>query len=164
MSVPLGVPPLTRSEPEASLQKLPRLMLPSALRAKLEGAVSDWKSDAEITFVPPLLSLAPLFQNRFVVPVSVSNVASELPALSEALLVNTLCPPERKLKFDWVLLNDVLFTTWIGPGLLLSVIPWWRLSKAMQRRIVCVTAMPSPPSLKPFRSPFALMVPLESWP
>src|SRR6185369_3940592 len=97
-------------------------------------------------------------------PVRESNVASELPALSDALLVKTLCPPERKLKFDWVLLNDVLFTTWMGPGLLLSVSPWCRLLNAMQRRMVCVTAMPSPPSLKPLRSPFELIVPLDSWP
>src|SRR3954465_1839344 len=97
ISVPVGVPPFTRSEPEVSLQNVPRLMLPSALRVNGFGGVSDWKSAAEITFVPPLLSLAPFFQNRFVVPVSESNVASELPAFSDALLVNTLCPPERKL-------------------------------------------------------------------
>src|SRR4051794_27840461 len=122
MSVPLGVPPLTRSLPETSFAKLPRLMLPSALRVKPPvGTVNDWKSALEITLVPPLLSLAPLFQKRLVVPVSVLNVASELPAFSEALLVNTLFPPERKLKPDWTLLNDVLLVTVIGPGLLLSV-------------------------------------------
>lgn len=125
MSVPAGVPPSTRSLPAASKAKLPRLMLPSALRVKPPaGGVRVTKSAAEMTLVPPLLSLLLFFQKRFVVPVNVPLVASDEPELNEALFVKVAVLPVRKLKFDWALFTEVLFSTVILPGLLLSVIPW----------------------------------------
>ena len=68
------------------------------------------------------------------------------------------------LKFPSALSNARLFETRIAPGLLFQVKPFLPLANAIERVTTWATAMSSPPSLKPLRSPLSELVPSVSLP
>src|SRR5215475_9405960 len=129
ISVPLGVPALIKSLPGASLRKLPRLMLPSALRVT-EG-VRLTKS-AALTTSPLALTLTPFFHQQLVLETSVPLVWSLLVPWKDRLLVKTWVPVSN-LMFSSPLLNDVQLVTVMLPGLLMKVMPCFLWLKAIER-------------------------------
>src|SRR5437867_12912496 len=129
MSVPAGVPASIRSLPAASRRKLPRLMLPSALRKML--GVRLTKSAAEQTR-PLALVLTPFFHHTFVPPTSVPLVLSLWVPWTDRLLVKT-CVPSSNLMLLSPLAQEVLLVTVMLPGLLLEVMPCLLFRKAMER-------------------------------
>src|SRR5262252_4825415 len=154
MSVPFGVPALIRSLPDASLRKFPRLMLPSALR---DTKIVSVTKSAALTTSPFPLTLTPFIHQQFVFDTSVPlNLSLCVPA-KDRLFVK-MCDPVSNLKFDSPLSQDVLLVTVMLPGFELKVIPCFLLPKAIERLIVWLTGMSSPPSLNPFPS-LAVVVP-----
>jgi len=132
ISVPLGVPALIKSLPGASLRKLPRLILPSALRVTL--GVRLTKSAALATSPFPL-TLTPLIHQQFVFPTSVPMRSSLSVPAKDKLLVKT-CEPSSNLRLASPLSHDVLFETVILPGFELKVMPCFLLPKAIERLMV----------------------------
>src|SRR5215510_9952651 len=129
ISVPLGVPALMRSLPGASLRKLPRLMVPSALRVTLGVRLTK---SAALTTSPLALTLTPFFHQQLVLETSVPVVWSLFVPWKERLLVKTWVPVSN-LMFSSPLLNEVQLVTVMLPGLLLKVMPCFLLLKAIER-------------------------------
>src|SRR5262245_2244621 len=84
ISVPLGVPALMRSLPDASLRKLPRLIVPSALRVTLGVRLTK---SAALTSSPLALTLTPFFHQQLVLETSVPVVWSLLVLWKDRLMV-----------------------------------------------------------------------------
>lgn len=74
------------------------------------------------------------------------------------------CEPSSNLRLDSPLSHELLFVTVMLPGFELKVIPCFLLPKAIERLIVWLTGMSSPPSLKPLPSLSAVVVPSLKWP
>src|SRR5215470_1098033 len=146
-----------RSLPDASLKKLPRLMLPSALRVTLGVRLTK---SAALTTSPLALTLTPFFHQQLVLETSVPVVWSLLVPWKDRLLVKTWVPVSN-LMFSSPLLNDVQLVTVMLPGLLLKVMPCFLFPKAIERLMMWLTGMSSPPSLKPLPSLLVVEPPLE---
>src|SRR5215510_2955239 len=132
ISVPAGVPALIRSLPGASLRKLPRLIVPSALRVTLGVRLTK---SAALTTSPLALTLTPFFHQQLVLDTSVPVVWSLLVPWKDRLLVKTWVPVSN-LMFSSPLSNDVLLATVMLPGLLLKVMPCFLFPKAIERLMV----------------------------
>src|SRR5215475_7126270 len=132
ISVPLGVPALIRSLPVASLRKLPRLMLPSALRVMVGVRLTK---SAALTTSPLALTLTPFIHRQLVLATSVPLILSLAPLWKDRLLVK-MWVPESNLMLDWALFNDVLLVTVMLPGLELNVMPCFLLPKAIERLMI----------------------------
>src|SRR6185295_2279028 len=104
MSVPLGVPAFIRSLPEASLRKLPRLMLPFAFRVTVGVRLTK---SAALTSSPFPLTLTSLIHQQLVFPTSVPMRLSLSVPAKDRLLVKT-CEPTSNLRFDSPLSHEVL--------------------------------------------------------
>ena len=132
MSVPLGVPALTKSLPGASRRKLPKLMLPSALRVTVGVRL---RKSAVVTTSPFPLTVTSLIHQQFVLATSTPMRSSLSPPTNDRLLVKT-CEPASNLRLDSPLFHEVLFATVMLPVFLLKVNPCCLLPKAIERLMV----------------------------
>src|SRR4030095_16523808 len=160
ISVPLGVPALIRSLPAASLRKLPKLILPSALRVTVGERLTK---SAALTTSPFPLVLTPLIHQQLVLLTSMPARLSLCAPAKDRLLVKT-CDPSSNLILDSPLSQELLLVTVMLPGFELKVIPCFLLPKAIERLMVWLTAMPSPPNLKPLPSLSVVVPPVDKKP